>query len=485
MPFDSVEQAIERHPGLAEYSDKAQRGWLSAINSCFEAHPGDEGRCFATAWSVANKVDGKKPKSAAVAGELLRIAKLLLAFPSRYSTYRDGGAAFWSSKDWPKVAVRPVGDDFEAIHFGSKRAAQKAIADELAQYARRGDVEGAQAYLNELAPEMRWRESEVVSALDDPRRATKWVPTWIAFALSPVVRGSESASSLPESVRQVADVRTERMSKPDLFNYLVVKNKVHLPLFEELFGKVDISDTDTGGRLREFDHGKWHVIVDDKAKMDEGVLKELLDDAEAKLKSKGQGRLAYGDLMVIPSLGGRRVADYMDSGDFIRIGAKGVGRGGMEKLRYFLHELGHRNKDRYLSKEQRRAIHTKHFLASGRTPTVREIGVEEGDVLTEKNSGRVFKVKNVIYDHAVAEMVSAPDKRSQKNVGATYKVPSKSLATGAFDVEGKRIKETDFGSFFPTAYSVKNADEMYAELFAMWLLGKLSGPAKEWMDELH
>lgn len=59
MPFKSIEEATKKHPGLKKYSEKAQRGWLKSINSCF-AGGGDDGKCFPIAWSVANKVDSKK-----------------------------------------------------------------------------------------------------------------------------------------------------------------------------------------------------------------------------------------------------------------------------------------------------------------------------------------------------------------------------------------------------------------------------------------
>lgn len=62
MPYKNVEEAIKKHPGLKEYSAKAQRGWFKSINKCFE-DGGKDDKCFPIAWSVANKVDGKPPKS--------------------------------------------------------------------------------------------------------------------------------------------------------------------------------------------------------------------------------------------------------------------------------------------------------------------------------------------------------------------------------------------------------------------------------------
>jgi len=58
MPYDSVQDAVKRHPNLGKYSAKAQRAFVSAFNSAFESGK-DEGTCFAIAYAAANKVDGK------------------------------------------------------------------------------------------------------------------------------------------------------------------------------------------------------------------------------------------------------------------------------------------------------------------------------------------------------------------------------------------------------------------------------------------
>ncbi len=62
MPYDNIEEAEKKNPGLSKYSDKAKRGWLSSFNSCMD-DDGDESKCFAIAYSVANKVDGGKKSS--------------------------------------------------------------------------------------------------------------------------------------------------------------------------------------------------------------------------------------------------------------------------------------------------------------------------------------------------------------------------------------------------------------------------------------
>jgi len=76
MPFNSIDDAIKKHPNLKKYSAKAQRAWLSAINSCFDSG-GDDSKCFPIAYSAANKVDGKKSSKKDIAREIVDIAKML------------------------------------------------------------------------------------------------------------------------------------------------------------------------------------------------------------------------------------------------------------------------------------------------------------------------------------------------------------------------------------------------------------------------
>jgi len=59
MPYKTVNEAEKTQSGLKKYSEKAKRGWLSAFNSSMEKD-NDESKAFAVAYSVANRVDGKK-----------------------------------------------------------------------------------------------------------------------------------------------------------------------------------------------------------------------------------------------------------------------------------------------------------------------------------------------------------------------------------------------------------------------------------------
>jgi len=71
MPFAGVTDAMERHPNLSKYSPKARKAWFKVWNECEirelkkegnsdKNRKNWEGKCFATAYKVANRVDGKK-----------------------------------------------------------------------------------------------------------------------------------------------------------------------------------------------------------------------------------------------------------------------------------------------------------------------------------------------------------------------------------------------------------------------------------------
>lgn len=81
MPYKTINEAEEKNPGLKKYSDKAKRGWMGSFNGCMK-DGGPEDKCYAIAYSVANKVDGRKPSTKKssidekwVARELIAAAK--------------------------------------------------------------------------------------------------------------------------------------------------------------------------------------------------------------------------------------------------------------------------------------------------------------------------------------------------------------------------------------------------------------------------
>ena len=79
MPYKTIEEAEKKNTGLKKYSEKAKRGWLKSLNSCFK-DGGDDNKCFAIAYSTANKVDNKK--GAKMSNEWMTIADMEKVCPS-------------------------------------------------------------------------------------------------------------------------------------------------------------------------------------------------------------------------------------------------------------------------------------------------------------------------------------------------------------------------------------------------------------------
>ena len=78
MPYKTTQEATKDNKGLEKYSEKAKRGWLGSFNQC-SADGGPEDKCFAIAYSVANKVDGRKPGSKKSSRELSASDRQMIA----------------------------------------------------------------------------------------------------------------------------------------------------------------------------------------------------------------------------------------------------------------------------------------------------------------------------------------------------------------------------------------------------------------------
>jgi hypothetical protein len=65
MPYKTVRDAEKKNKGLTKYSEKAKKVWLEVFNETMEKH-NDESRAFGSAYSVANKIDGRKSANMAL-----------------------------------------------------------------------------------------------------------------------------------------------------------------------------------------------------------------------------------------------------------------------------------------------------------------------------------------------------------------------------------------------------------------------------------
>ena len=106
MPYKTIEEAEKDNKGLRKYSEKAKRGWIGSFNGCME-DGGPEDKCFAIAYSVANKVDGREPSSKKssmtfdvrimkkVADILEGVHSGVMMMLDRNSPKRDSGGLLW------------------------------------------------------------------------------------------------------------------------------------------------------------------------------------------------------------------------------------------------------------------------------------------------------------------------------------------------------------------------------------------------------
>ena len=81
MPYKTIGEATKDNKGLEKYSEKAKRGWVGSFNQCM-ADGGPEDKCFAIAYSVANKVDGRKKSSSVCDAKALLVMARGLVGPN-------------------------------------------------------------------------------------------------------------------------------------------------------------------------------------------------------------------------------------------------------------------------------------------------------------------------------------------------------------------------------------------------------------------
>jgi len=75
MPYKSVSDLPDNVK--EKYDGTGQKAFLAAFNSCWKDHEGDEGRCFATGYSAANKSKAKTErggKNGSLRKKLIRLA---------------------------------------------------------------------------------------------------------------------------------------------------------------------------------------------------------------------------------------------------------------------------------------------------------------------------------------------------------------------------------------------------------------------------
>jgi len=60
MPYQTVEEVVQRFPKLGKYPREAQEMFLTVLNAALEQYPLDEGKAIATAWAAVNRKYGRR-----------------------------------------------------------------------------------------------------------------------------------------------------------------------------------------------------------------------------------------------------------------------------------------------------------------------------------------------------------------------------------------------------------------------------------------
>lgn len=403
-----------------------------------------------------------------IARQLLRVAKLVLAV--RYTTFRSGiGGIVWSNSKWPKIlVVKVTSGKWRLYKIVSKKKVDKKIeslgVEDLHSLATILSVKFDK--LDETAPD----------------RVIRYIENTMPYTLSQWVRSANLDMLDPQEIPGSVVVESLRdYDLASLYKHLVIKDNLHPAIFEDMFGKVNLGEV-TG--TQTIQSGPWTIqFLDEKAakSADPATVENLLDTIRKSLQSRGLGNLAYGNVMVSNTLkGGRKLADYEEQSDMIRLRAKALkGKVGHDFIRSIAHELAHRNWSKRISISDKRKIFNIYIQKMASSKKAISLGV--GDKVSDE-TGNKYEIlgRDISGDYKVKMLASSSE---PKDVGKTFLFRSQRVMADNIKIEGKK-KPEDISSFFPTTYSMKNPEEMYAELFAVWMIGSLKEPAKSWMEEI-
>jgi hypothetical protein len=197
---------------------------------------------------------------------------------------------------------------------------------------------------------------------------------------------------------------------------------------------------------------------------------QVVEKAVQLLKSKGLGKVCYGDMLVSNTIGrnSRVLAFYLPDKDemFIRANLKGVVQDAVHTV---IHELGHRLHRKFLGNKDREINSLYHTLASrshgdqrAKIDTIRKdpnLLPKPGDKIST-GRGKNYEVAAVAYDKVHLRSLDTP--------GVTAKVD----LLGYMEIKGLKVETPTNG--FVTEYAGKSAAENFAEMVTFYCLGRLN-----------
>ena len=206
----------------------------------------------------------------------------------------------------------------------------------------------------------------------------------------------------------------------------------------------------------------------------------MLNKATNAISKKGLSKLAYGNVFIVNTLSGGKLADYMESSDNIRVAVNKLKRVTKDAIGSLIHELGHRNWFKFFNNKAdvKYRFEEAHLDGMGS-----KVDLEVGDLVGEKSTGNTYEIVGNLGLSFYIKLIDAKSKVDKKKIGEKYRVDVKKMQF--LEPIGKKKKKENWQSYFPTAYSMKNVEEFYAELFKGWVTGELKDPAKSWFGTIH
>ena len=377
--------------------------------------------------------------------------------------YQDGSHSFNTSKTWFTFHVIKVNDDrYTVMHF-------RTPGEILKEFKKNSNK-----YLDKINYLKQYADS---SNLEDVLKR------WIKLE-------TKTKYNSPENYYREDDLiplylkKVYQLTKKQLFDLLVTKNKLPMSYFEAYYGKMDEGE-DISERVKHYKYGKWDIYLDIKTKRGFDEVQQLLDDVSKELSKKGYSKLCYGKIFLVGSLGNQSLADYDPENDDIRVSFKVMKKKNRCSQKIALiHEIGHRNYYKFLSPKQRGESDNKFFTevklgTPKRSP-------QRGEIVTSKSFGDRYKVERREFKRTIKYIVRlielGEDTRSKtKDLNQLYMLDDKLMGI-EYIPEGKEEAEN---TYVPRPYGMKDKLEFYAVLWEFWFQDKLKDPAKTWFENLE
>jgi hypothetical protein len=186
---------------------------------------------------------------------------------------------------------------------------------------------------------------------------------------------------------------------------------------------------------------------------------------------------------MVDDLGGWKLADYVIAKDYLRLGFKLLKKTNVQnQIISTIHELGHRNYFKFITKEQRSKSDEMYDAIQGVT---KGLHPHIDDEVLYRKTGDVFKIVNTpkrrhVYQIRLVEL-GENSQFNQANISKQYEVKEKAMKN-LFILKGEGKK---YDSFIPRPYGLDNKLEFYAVLWETWFQNKLKDPAKTWFENLE